>query len=335
MNDATLTGQPDGPVLGIVVIGRNEGERLRRCLASCVGAARCVYVDSNSTDGSVGLARALGAEVVALDLLRGFTAARARNEGFQRLVALVPEVEFVQFVDGDCELFGDWMPRALAFLATHPDVVAVCGRRRERFPDASVFNRLCDIEWNTRPGEARACGGDVVMRAAALRAAGGYRDDLIAGEEPELCVRLRAAGGRIWRLDQDMTWHDAAMMTWTQWWRRNKRSGHAFAEGAFLHGQPPERHFVAETRRAMLWGAALPVAIVVLAATTAPSFLLLLLVYPVQWLRIGARFARAGGPIAWTHAAFLLMGRFPEAQGVLKFWFSRLRGQRSALIEYK
>jgi len=320
---------------GIVVIGRNEGERLRLCLQSCQDAAVRVYVDSNSTDGSVELARALGADVVALDLSQGFTAARARNAGFRRLMALAPALEFVAFVDGDTELFPDWIGAALAFLRERPDVVAVCGRRRERHPEASVFNQLCDIEWNTPPGQARAFGGDVVLRAQALRAVGGYRDDLIAGEEPELCVRLRAAGGRIWRLDRDMTWHDAAMTSLAQWWRRNLRSGHAFAEGAFLHGQPPERHFVAETRRAIAWGAVLPLAIVALAALVSPWLLALLALYPLQWLRIGLRFARARAPIPWTHAAFLLLGRLPEAQGALKFHLGRWRGQRSAIIEYK
>ena len=335
MSDPAVPEDGGDAAFGIVVIGRNEGERLRRCLASCQRATLCVYVDSNSTDASVDVARGLGAEVLALDLSKGFTAARARNEGFQRLMSLRPGLEFVQFVDGDCELFADWLPAALAFLRRSADVVAVCGRRRERHPQASVFNQLCDIEWNTPPGDAKAFGGDVMLRTAALRAVGGYRDDLIAGEEPELCVRLRAAGGGIHRLDVDMTWHDAAMTTSTQWWRRNKRSGHAFAEGAFLHGQPPERHFVAETRRAVLWGVALPLAIVLLAAVASPWLLVLLAVYPLQWLRIGARFARARAPIPWAHAAFLLLGRFPEAQGVLKFWFGRMRGQRSALIEYK
>jgi len=211
MSAAASSQRSLGPRHGIVVIGRNEGERLRRCLVSCSGAAVCVYVDSNSTDGSVELARGLGADVVQLDLSQGFTAARARNEGFRRLTALAPELEFVMFVDGDCELFPDWIAAAVSFLDGRPDVVAACGRRRERFPQASVFNRLCDIEWNTVPGEARAFGGDVVLRAAALRAVGGYRDDLIAGEEPELCVRLRAAGWKIWRLGHDMTWHDATM----------------------------------------------------------------------------------------------------------------------------
>jgi GT2 family glycosyltransferase len=335
MSDAATPETRDRSGHGVVVIGRNEGDRLRRCLVSCAGTGPCVYVDSNSTDGSVALARELGADVLQLDMSRGFTAARARNEGFRRLLETAPGIEFVTFVDGDCELFPDWIPEASEFLKSHADAVAVCGRRRERFPGASVFNRLCDIEWNTATGETRSFGGDVLIRASALAAVGGYRDDLIAGEEPELCVRLRAAGGRIWRIDRDMTWHDAAMTTWTQWWRRNKRSGHAFAEGAFLHGAPPERHFASEARRALAWGAALPLAVLLSAALLSPWLLLLFAVYPLQWLRIGSRFARAGSPIPWTHAAFLLMGRFPEAQGALKFWFGRLVGQRSAIIEYK
>ncbi len=174
----------------------------------------------------------------------------------------------------------------------------------------------------------------MVIQAAALRAAGGYRDDLIAGEEPELCVRLREAGGRILRLDRDMTWHDAAMTRFGQWWKRNVRSGHAFAEGAALHGAPPERHFVAETRRAVFWGGVFPLA-VLLAAIVQPWLLLALLVYPLQWARIGARMARDRRPIPWMYAAFLLLGRFPEAQGVFKLWLGHLFGRRSALIEYK
>jgi hypothetical protein len=320
--------------LGVVVIGRNEGQRLVRCLQSCVGqVAACVYVDSGSTDGSTEAARALGAHVVALDMRLPFTAARARNAGFARLCELA-RVDLVQFVDGDCEMAAGWLPAATAFLREHPDVVVVAGRRRERFPDATIFNRLCDIEWDTPVGEAKAIGGDALFRAASLQAAGAYRDDLIAGEEPELCVRLRAAGGRVWRLDVDMTLHDAAMTRWSQWWSRNVRSGHAFAEGAFLHGRPPERHFVAETRRAVVWALALPLALAVLCAVT-PWALALWLVYPLQWARVAWSLARRGEPIPGQRAAFLVAGRFPEAQGVLKFWAGRLSGHRSALIEYK
>jgi glycosyltransferase involved in cell wall biosynthesis len=296
--------------------------------------ARRVYVDSGSTDDSVALALAAGARVVRLDMARPFTAARARNAGLQALRRASPDATLVQFIDGDCELLPQWLATAEAFLASRPDVVAVAGRLRERFPDKSVFNRLCDIEWNTPVGEARSFGGIVFARAAAVEDAGGFREDLIAGEEPELCVRLRARGGRLWRLDADMAWHDANILRLSQWWRRTLRSGHAFAEGAALHGRPPERHFTAETRRALLWGAALPLAILAGACVSAWALLLVLL-YPLQWLRISVRLVRRHAPIPWLQGGFLLLGRFPEALGALKFYGGRLAGRRSGLIEYK
>src|SRR3954468_10399767 len=151
--------------VGVVAIGRNEGERLRRCLESLEPAARpTVYVDSGSTDGSPDLARSLGADVVALDLSAPFTAARARNAGFERLLAIAPDVEYVQFVDGDCEVDPAWIPTATAAPDAGPEVAVVCGRRRERFPEGTLYNRLCDLEWDGAPGETDACGGDALMR---------------------------------------------------------------------------------------------------------------------------------------------------------------------------
>ena len=319
------------PQIGAVVIGRNEGERLRRCLASMAGkVARVVYVDSGSTDGSLEMARDQGATIVELDLSKPFTAARARNAGIAALNDPPgPAPDYIQFVDGDCELREGWLETALAFLERHRDVAVACGRRRERFPEASVYNRLTDLEWDTPVGEARACGGDALMRGDALTQVGGYDPSLIAGEEPELCVRLRAAGWKIWRLDAEMTWHDAAITALSQWWKRARRAGHAYAEGAAMHGRPPERHKVTETRRALLWGAALPLGVGVLALVISPWALGLLLVYPAQIARIAAK---TGDPV---QAGFLMLGKFPEALGALDYWQRRLRGQRSRLIEYK
>ena len=182
--------------VGIVAIGRNEGERLRACLQSVIPrAALVVYVDSGSTDGSTVMARGSGGEVVELDMRIPFTAARARNEGFKRLRQLAPDLPYVHFVDGDCEVVGVWIETAAAFLDAHHDVAVVCGRRRERYPTQSIYNHLCNIEWDTPVGETSACGGDALMRVEAFEQVGGYRGDLIAGEEPELCVRLRAVRG--------------------------------------------------------------------------------------------------------------------------------------------
>lgn len=313
--------------MGAVIIGRNEGARLVACLASFPDWVRpLVYVDSGSTDGSVAAARAAGAEVVALDMALPFTAARARNAGFARLQELGAP-EFVQFVDGDCQMQPGWLEVAAEFLAARPGVAVVCGRRREVRPEASIWNRLCDAEWDTPVGKAKACGGDALMRVAGLTAVGGYDPALIAGEEPELCVRLRQAGWEIWRIDREMTLHDAAMTRIGQWWKRTRRGGHAFAEGAVLHGAPPERHWVAETRRAVLWGAALPVVTLAGLAIT-PWAGLLVLAYPLQMLRLSRRWG-------WERGVFTVLSKFPEAQGVLEYHLNRLRKRRSRLIEYK
>ena len=173
-----------------------------------------------------------------------------------------------------------------------------------------------------------------MMRVVAVETTGGYRDDMIAGEEPELCLRLRAAGWRIWRLPDEMTLHDAAMTRFGQWWRRTVRSGFAFAQGAYLHGAPPERHFLWESRRARLWGLWLPLGC--LAATLAlwPWGLLMWLVYPLQILRQTIR--NPGSLLDRTKIAFFqLLGRFPEALGQIKFFLGRLLGRQAPLIEYK
>lgn len=321
---------------GVVAIGRNEGERLARCLASAlVAAPAVVYVDSGSSDGSVALARDLGAAVVELDLSVPFTAARARNAGFRRLLDIAPEVDYVQFVDGDCEFALGWLETARQFLAHHPEVAVVCGRRRERQAGRSIYNLLCDMEWDTPAGEARACGGDAMMRRAAFEAGGGYRESLIAGEEPELCLRLRAAGWRVWRLDRDMAWHDAAMLRFGQWWQRSRRAGHAFAEGAALHGASPERHWVRECLSALLWGGALPAAALGLALAGKPGALLLLAAYPLQVARLAWRGRRARPRENWWRAFFLVLGKFPETAGILTYAARRLKGGEARLIEYK
>ncbi|MBK5006447.1 glycosyltransferase family 2 protein [Pseudomonas sp. S32] len=323
------------PELGVVVIGRNEGQRLVRCLQSLAkGTDSVLYVDSGSTDGSVALAQSLGVQVLALDLRIPFTAARARNEGFAALLRSVPGLHWVQFVDGDCEVAPRWLATAQAFLQQHADVAVVCGRRRERFARQTPFNLLCDMEWDTPVGEARACGGDALMRVQAFDAVGGFRPGLIAGEEPELCVRLRAAGWKVWRLDAEMTLHDAAMTRFSQWWRRSQRAGFAYAEGAQLHGAPPERHWVQESRRAWLWGLGVPLVVVLACLALGAWGWLLLAVYPLQVVRL-ARRGRRTPKENWLQAVFLVIGKFPEMLGQLKFWRQRLLAGKSTLIEYK
>jgi cellulose synthase/poly-beta-1,6-N-acetylglucosamine synthase-like glycosyltransferase len=321
--------------VGFVVIGRNEGERLKKCLQIVVGyAGQVVYVDSGSTDGSVDMARIMRVEVVELDMRIPFTAARARNEGFRRLRSLATDLAYVQFVDGDCELAQGWLGHAAVFLDDHEDVAVACGRLREKFPMKSVYNALIDFELDTPVGEAKACGGIAMIRVSAFERVQGFRVDLIAGEEPELCVRLRASGWRIWRLDAEMGLHDAAMLHFGQWWNRMRRCGYAFAQGADLHGASPERHCVRESRSALFWGLGLPLFAFLCTAVIGSVGLAAFAIYPLQVARLALRGNRTMRE-NWSHAFFLVIGKFPEMLGQLKFLVLHHLGRESRLIEYK
>lgn len=319
---------------GTVAIGRNEGERLIRCLNSLSASSAIVYVDSGSTDGSPQRARGLGVEVVHLDTGQAFTAARARNQGFRRLRQIAPDLTYVQFVDGDCEIIQQWPSRAIPFLNAHPNVGAVCGQLRERHPEHSIYNWLCEREWDVPAGEVSACGGIAMMCVAAFDNSGGFRDDLIAGEEPELCVRLRAVGWKIWRLDADMATHDAAMTRFGQWWSRSMRTGYAFAQGAYLHGALPERHKVWESRRTWLWAIWLPLACVITGLSFPPWGWLAWAIYPAQIARQTLR--NPGTPYErFMLSFFQMLSRFPEGIGQVMFVRDRLLGRQARLIEYK
>ena len=324
--------------IGLVAIGRNEGERLRQCLSSIVGKVNnAVYVDSGSTDNSVEMARSLGVDVVELDLSIPFTAARARNEGFQFLLEKNPQLNYVQFVDGDCEIVAGWIEKAQQELDKNPELAVVCGRRRERYPEASVYNRLCDIEWNTPIGETKACGGDAMMRVEAFLQAGGFDPSLIAGEEPELCVRLRQRGWKIFRLDAEMTLHDAQMTRFSQWWKRNFRAGHAYAEGAYLHGNPPENHWVKETRSIWLWGLIIPLLSVILILPTQERSLLLLGAYPLLIYKTYKSLQKRGfsSSDSALYAVSCIAAKVPNLFGQIKFYLNKTVGQSNPLIEYK
>lgn len=320
--------------VGVVVIGRNEGARLVRCLESLpLGVACVVYVDSGSTDRSVEEAARHGGVVVELDRAIPFTAARARNAGLCRLRKEWPKVQFVQLIDGDCVLAPTWIEDALETLVEDPGLAIVCGRRREAAPESSIYNRLCDMEWDTPIGETSSCGGDALARLSTLASVGDFDANLIAGEEPELCARLRARGWRIQRLNREMTRHDAAMYRFSQWWRRTIRSGHARAEVAMMH--PPM--WRRELRSILGWGLALP-AMAGLAALLNPLLSApLLMAYPALGLRIMLRRMGRGERKAHAalYAASCIIGKFAALIGVVQFALSQRRGHRMALIEYK
>ena len=252
-------------------------------------------------------------DVVALDMTKPFTAARARNAGFARLLELDPDVPFVQFLDGDCVVADGWLDRAIqTLLQDQPEVAVVFGLRRERFPDRSIYNRIADVEWNvpignTGPnGEVDACGGDAMIRVDAFQAVGGYDPSVPAGEEPELCQRLRARGWTVVRLDAPMTWHDSAMYRVSQWARRQFRTGYGGLDFSTRFGKPGNDPFRRQIRSAWIWSAGWPLSV---ALGTAVAFLM-------------------GGPMT-AGAVGIALGAAPFAQAARIAWRNRGASRRA------
>lgn len=335
------------PATAIVIIGRNEGERLRRCLLSVAGAGRVViYVDSNSSDGSPDLARSLGADLVDLDMSVPFSAARARNAGVERLQRNDPSAGFVQFIDGDCELAGGWLEAAEKVMREQPLTAAVCGRLRERSPEQSIYNRLADLEWDTPTGEVKSCGGIAMMRLTCFRDVGGFDPSVVAGEEPELCQRFRERGWTILRLPDEMALHDSAMLHFSQWWKRSVRSGYGAMDVATRFRRGKDGLFVKQIHNARMWGILLPVVITclaILAAFVVGKWAALAVViagaalWPLQAIRLALRVRQRVSRFsdAMAYGVLMVVGKWGNLLGQVRYRRDRSLGKNLRLIEYK
>ena len=323
-----------------VVIGRNEGDRLAPSLRSAHAAGlSVVYVDSGSSDGSPSVARKLGIPVVELDPSRPFSAARGRNEGVQEMLKHWPDTDFVLFLDGDCVLDPAFPAAAVATFEDNPDCAIVTGHLSERAPEASVYNRLCAIEWRGTAGRmenVNGLGGIMVARVSAFREMGGFNEQAIAGEEPDLGVRLALAGYSLIKIDQAMATHDAQILTFGQWWTRAVRGGHALAHRYARHGRTRFHDGRRELLSALFWGFALPAAVLLLLVPTRGLSLLLLGGYGVIAWRVHRYYTRTGvsSDDAWLAARFNIYSRFAHFIGVLRFCLNHLRGTFH-IIEYK
>ena len=324
----------DAPAYGFVVIGRNEGDRLIRCVEKLRPfGAPIVYADSGSSDGSPDTAERLGATVVRLRPDRPMNASRGRHEGFRRLRTLLPGGNYVQFVDGDCILDANWMEKAVSFMARNPEVAIVCGRRFEADPGASFYNRLCDQEWNTPVGFALASGGDALMRVCALEEVDGFDPTLMASEEPELAARLRARGWKVYRMDALMTEHDARIFSFSSYWRRSLRAGYGYVQAWRRTAGLPERINQRLLLSALTWVVLLPLFMIGLALLSRESYVLLLIpsAYAAQVIRIAV--ARGASDIFnWKVALVLLACKTAEFIGAVR---GVLSAGRHSAFDYK
>ncbi|MCD4673028.1 MAG: hypothetical protein K8R77_10225, partial [Anaerolineaceae bacterium] len=261
-----------------------------------------------------------------------------RNTGFERLIALAPHLDYGQFIDGDCEVVPGWFEAALAVLDSRQSVVAVCGKRMERYPTRTPYNCICDIEWRISPaGAVKKFGGDVMLRVDGFKRVKGYDPNVIAAEDDELSIRLRRQGDKIIRLDRNCTLHDANITRLSQWWHRAKRCGHGYAHLFALYGMAPEYYFRSEVRSSLFWGVAWPLAVLTLSILVHPAVLLMLGAYPLMAWR-NFRYMKKLGFSRWESFLWCLScagAKFPQVLGMFAYLKRRLLMKNFTIIEYK
>lgn len=324
--------------VAIVIIGRNEGDRLKRCLKSINElSATSVYVDSGSTDNSIEHAKSFGIASIQLNSHLPFSAGRARNEGFKFLLQSNQIFEYVQFLDGDCELNPSWIDNAISIIEQDQRLAIISGKLKEKYPEKSIYNRLCDIEWDTPIGEVTSCGGIFLIKRHAFQDIKGFNTSIIAGEEPELCYRLRQKGWKILKIDHKMALHDSAIYKFSQWWKRATRSGHAYAQGFLLHGNENEKFNFKDTLRIWCWAIIFPSIVLYFSFTVTPYSLLLFIIYLIQIIRVSFNINKRlkNWNNSFLYAFFNWLAKWPQSYGQLLFFFKHLIKNQHQIIEYK
>jgi hypothetical protein len=173
-----------------------------------------------------------------------------------------------------------------------------------------------------------------MMRLEALNAAGGFDPELMAGEEPELCGRLRALGWKIWRLDCPMTEHDANIMRFGEWWRRAVRSGFGYAQVWHRCSRAPRRSSMApQLRSAIFWVVLVPIGTIIAAVLFRQGAFMLAIpiAYAVQLVRIGSR-RRGSARSRLRSSGLVMIAKVAELAGALRYVLSP---EYNRPIEYK
>ena len=234
-------------LLSVVVIGLNEQDRLKESLEAIFACRperfdlEVIYVDSGSTDHSVEIASAVqGVEVLHLGSAER-SAAKARNLGLRRARGC-----YVQLVDGDSVIQPGWLDIALATLAQRHDVCCVFGQCIEMYPEQSIYMKVCGLDWHIPAGEYRLCGGNALWRMSSIAQNGYFDEGLKAGEEPDLCYRVRQSGGKIVCVDAPMVTHDLGMRSFSQYWQRAVVSGKGYARVALRYWRSAEKLWLRE-----------------------------------------------------------------------------------------
>lgn len=310
-----------GPV-GIVIIGRNEGAKLEEVFGA-VKHANCpiIYVDSDSSDNSLQIAKSQGIETLSLQGVPNLNASKARNAGYRKLIEKHPSLQFIQFLDGDCTLINGWVSEALNLIQQRIDVAIICGTLAEKNHHISNYKLLSSLEWKAPIGEVLFTGGNFLIRKSSFEQVGQWDEDIIAAEDNVICHKIRQAGWKILRANVKMAVHDSSIVNFYSFWNRCVRTGYAFAQVASKFGHENHNMFTREVRSTIIFGGIIPLLILVCLFWNPWISLALLSAYLALFVKIYIKL-----PGDWSqsesliYAASCVISKFPGFYGILKYY---------------
>jgi glycosyltransferase involved in cell wall biosynthesis len=181
------------PSVAVIIPVKNDAKRLIVCLNSLPWSAisQVVVVDNGSTDESLAVAQSAGCLTACLD---SALVGALRNHGVS-----LTQADVIAFVDSDHEVSHDWIQKGCEGLADSSvvGVGAYClpPRTSTWVQSAWAIHRLR----GESPREVDWLGaGNLFVRRADFLKVDGFREDLVASEDVDLCHRLKETlGGKI------------------------------------------------------------------------------------------------------------------------------------------
>ncbi len=237
-------------MVDFVIIGLNSEKYLGECIKSCLevtkeyNVAKIIYVDGGSDDNSINIADELGVTTIIYE-------GSYPSPGIQRNIGFkASKNKYIMFLDSDTIVNKEFVVKALDILKNGIGVGGVFGRRIEKYPTKNFYHVIANIEWNKQIGTAKDFGGDVVLKREAVQLTGGYNEELIGGEDPELARRIIKLGYEIIGLDTTMTIHDINMNSIKSYLKRAYRSGYGFGAVHYFH----KEYWILENKRILIRG---------------------------------------------------------------------------------
>lgn len=182
-----------------VIIGRNESLHLARTFRSVLDITeKIVYVDSNSTDNSIEIAKSFGIQKIIKVSSTYGTAALSRSIGASEVTT-----KYIQFLDGDETIERGWLEKAIIKIETNENIAGVHGYKKVYKKDDKHYFVMADKkDW-----EPDYLQGAFLIDREVYESAGGMETRIFGEEERDLYVRVKSMGYQIWYLHELMASH--------------------------------------------------------------------------------------------------------------------------------